>query len=55
MLQFLIAAREANALAGMFEISEQPCGRIKEVTFEDQVQFEGFIWAAINITVNQQS
>lgn len=43
VLQFLVAARANETLLQMFDIPEQPCGRIAEVPFETQIQFEGYI------------
>jgi hypothetical protein len=43
VLQFLVAARADQSLGEMFEIKEQPCGRIDGVSFDTQIEFEGFI------------
>ncbi|HMO83410.1 MAG TPA: hypothetical protein PKC18_00670 [Lacipirellulaceae bacterium] len=44
MLQYLVAARANNRLNDLFKIEETPFGRIIGVTFEQQIQFEGFIF-----------
>jgi hypothetical protein len=35
--------RDHGPLSTLFSIKEQPFGRIKGVTFEEQIRFEGFI------------
>jgi hypothetical protein len=43
VLQFLVEARANESLHRLFEIPEQPCGRVEGVSFESQIEFEGFI------------
>jgi hypothetical protein len=43
VLQALLRKRHKGTLSGLFQIKEQPFGRIKAVDFEQQIQFEGFI------------
>jgi len=43
VLQFLVEARANESLHQLFEIPEQPCGRVEGVSFESQIEFEGFI------------
>jgi hypothetical protein len=43
VLQMLIAARSEENLSDMFVINEIPFGRIANVPFVEQIQFEGFI------------
>lgn len=43
VLQLLVATRNDGTLAELFQIKEQPFGRINSVEFEKQIQFEGFI------------
>jgi hypothetical protein len=43
VLQMLLKMRNDGALPCLFQIKEQPFGRITGVDFEKQIQFEGFI------------
>jgi hypothetical protein len=43
VLQMLVTKRNDGALPRLFQIKEQPFGRITGVDFKKQIQFEGFI------------
>lgn len=43
VLQYLVSARMENRLPDLFSIPETPFGRLIDVAFRQQVQFEGFI------------
>jgi hypothetical protein len=43
VLQTLLEKRNEGTLSRLFQIKEQPFGRIPGVDFEEQIQFEGFI------------
>ena len=43
VLQMLLMRRNDGTLRDLFEVKERPFGRITGITFQQQIQFEGFI------------